>query len=105
MRKHGIDLKEISARLETMSPDERAKVWASYRSWIAKGAKVQGWQGSVGAMILGASLFALLITAINQMGTPLLYGTPVLAAGFGVFLFCKGARREREWREANPFDY
>lgn len=105
MRKNGIDPRELSARVKSMTSSERKNFWANYRLWMAEGAKAQGWLGNLGIMALGISLFTLVVAAVNQLDSPLLFSACALTAGFGLYLSRIGARRERKWRESNPFEY
>ena len=105
MRQNGVDPRALSARIESMPTSKRKKVWANYRLWIAEGAKAQGWLGGIGAMAIGLSAFIPVIMVVNQMGYLALYISCAFTAGFGLFLSCVGARRERKWRESNPFKF
>ncbi len=105
MRKNGVDPRELSARLESITASERKKFGVNYQLWIAEGANAQGWFGYIGALAIGVSAFILLIAAVYQFGSLLLYSVCAITAGLGAFLFRIGARRERQWRESNPFKY
>lgn len=105
MRKNGIDPGELSARVKSMTSSERKHFWVNYRLWIAEGAKAQGWLGYLGITAFGVSSFTLVVAAVNKLGSPLLYCVCGLTAALGLLLSHIGARRERKWREANPFKH
>jgi len=81
---------------------ERSRLISSYRDWIFAGAKAQGiWSG--GIIILGISAYTLVLGVADGSRSPLLIGACVAGVVIGAFVFGIAARREREWRCANPW--
>lgn len=105
MLKNGIDPKEFAERIKSASANERWQLLGAYARWIAKGAKAQGVFGLVGILLLGASAYLALMLPVAGLGSITAYFGCALFAIVGIFLFRIAARREREWREANPFEY
>lgn len=100
----GIDARAFSARLKTLPAVERQAMWESFWQWYHAGVKVSRPWTAPGILLIGTAAFAAIAWAFGdrQVGLvlPML---PTLLAG--VILFVIGARKEKRWRQSNPFEH
>ncbi|GAB4522924.1 MAG: hypothetical protein Tsb0010_07150 [Parvularculaceae bacterium] len=103
--KNGVDLNELAERLREASPAERKRILDAYGKWIRDGAQVAALRVFASFLLFIAS--ALLISIEINLDTHrvVIYVAAALSAAVGARLLLDASRREREWREANPFQY
>ena len=97
------EMRKLLRGLRTAEPGERQRVFASYADWIRQGAKAQGVVAKSGMVLLGVCAFIPLLVTVRGVGSPWIYAGSGLGAVIGLALAWRGARRERDWRRANPF--
>lgn len=105
MKKNGIDARAFAEHLESLPQAERKKLIREYKKWIYDGAQAQGTIGGVGVVLFGGSLATPLFFIIGGSFSIPVFAVSALGAIAGFILARKGARQEREWRDANPFRY
>jgi len=94
--------KAFALKLRAAAPSERGRLFASYRDWVRAGAKAQGiWAG--GFVLLGVSAFAAIDGWFSGFRSPLYLGVCVIALGVGTAGAAIAMRREKQWRQANPW--
>lgn len=90
--------------LAEASEQDRPALLSSYRSWIVRGAKAQGWW-RIAWILLVLSIYAAihgwLIAGLSSGLYFAACGLGLLVGGAGAWV---GSRRERSWREVNPWD-
>lgn len=94
--------KAFASRLKTAGPPESGRLFDSYSSWVRAGAKAQGtWAWS--SVLLAGSAFAGVDGWISGLRSPLYLGVCFVALALGAAGFGVAMRREKQWRQANPW--
>src|SRR5690349_11312538 len=96
---HGVDPAALAARMNQLPKSERQQLQLTYADWILRGtAAGRPWIVS-----------AISVWGLAAAGMGIWWPSPIIIAGFafamvvGVWLFRVGARKERLWRQRNPF--
>lgn len=101
MERDDLGAQEFAQRLTGAGLD-RARLVRSYRRWVLNGARAQGcW--SAGWVVAGLSAFLAVDGWIAGFRSPLLLAGCAVGIAVGIGLARVAARREREWRRANPW--
>jgi peptidoglycan/LPS O-acetylase OafA/YrhL len=94
---------EFARQYKAASPTDRARIIASYRDWVFEGARAQGRWPAAGLVLGGGSAFVSVMALLDGPRSPIFIGVLILGVCLGVFSARVAARREREWRKANPW--
>jgi hypothetical protein len=94
--------KAFASQLKAASPSERGRLISSYRDWVRAGAAAQGiWAG--GFVLLGVAAFAAVIGWFNGVRSLPYEAACAVAFLAGVLGSRVAMKRERRWRQANPW--
>ena len=93
---------DFSVEYAAAHPRDRGRLIASYGDWVVQGARAQGpWQW--GFLLLGGSAFAMFTAWQAGIGHLAFWVTSSVGACAGVLASWVASRRERAWRQANPW--
>jgi hypothetical protein len=93
---------EFSAQYAAAHPRDRGRQIASYADWIRQGAQAQGpWKW--GFVLLAVSLFVMFMGWQEGLRSLGLWAGGGLGATAGLAAAWIASRRERAWRNANPW--
>jgi Flp pilus assembly protein TadB len=101
--KNGVDAHALAVRIKTADPASRRRLIAAYRAWILQGAKAgQAWT-LPGILAIVLAVAAALLGPVRGLAPTIVYAACAVLVLVGLLLFRVGARKERAWRETNPF--
>jgi len=90
-------------KLKAARPADRAKLMSSYAAWVRTGAKSQGIWLQLLAVVGAGAAFAGIDGWFSGVRSPLYLIVCGFATLTGILAFMLAARREKRWRQANPW--
>jgi Flp pilus assembly protein TadB len=105
MVKKGLDHRAFAESLKQAPPEQRAELQSRFWAWVKEGGRQSGPYVMIAVALWGGA--ALLIIFAFGLAGWAMTGAFVLAVILSIAavpVFQISARRERRWREANPFE-
>ena len=95
--------RRFATLLKAARRSDRAMLISNYASWIRAGAKAQGRGMQILGVVGVGAAFAAIDGWFSGFHAPLFLGACTVGALVGIVAFVVASRREKRWRQANPW--